>query len=454
MKKIKQIVGLGLCLTILGSVLASCGGGDQKPSEKSSESNISSKEEKGSDEQVTVHFINWQTNHKEANQKIVDAYEKEHPNVKIEMEYIGDMSSQDYLKKVDIMLMGDEPIDIVMTPGYEDYATRADSGSYLSLEDYFTAEGKSIDELYDSQMAVNDKHYGIASDMKYNIVLINKDMLDAAGLPVPPLDWTWEDYQDYAVKLTQGEGPEKVYGSYFHNWATTMNLGIQTKIEGNQIFKNEKELLVGEPTYQKWFEYIYQLENIDNASTPLVDIKSLNMNYRDQFFTGKIAMLPIATYMIPEIGNAKYPHDFVTTFAPIPTWDGGTSGMVSGAPLIYSIAKTAQHPQEAYDYLRFLTTEGVRIKSMFISSEKDVNKMDFVEPMVENFKALVDMDALNNVMKNPAWKDNTADFIPTYQKEVQTMLYEEFEKYLLDAQNLETTIKNMESNAKQIISKY
>lgn len=456
MKKFYRAMAATLGIIMLAGTLGACGGGTGSTTSVSGTqaSNVqNTTKDSSNEEQVTLRFVNWQTNHSAANQKIVDAFENENPNIKVEIEYIGDMSSQEYLKKVDIMLMGNEKIDLVMTPSVVDFSTRASSMSYLPLDEYFSEEGKSIDDIYSSQMAVDGKHYGIASDMKYNIVLINKQMLDDAGLPVPSLDWTWEDYAEYAKKMTHGDGANRVYGSYLHNWSSTMTMGMQTKKVGNPLFKTPTELFVTEPTFKMWMEYVNQIENIDKVSTPLADIKSLNMNYRDQFFTGKIAMLPMATYMIPEIGNEKYPHDFVTTFAPIPTWDDGTPGMVAGAPLIYSIAKTSEHPEEAFKYLRFMTTEGVKIKSMFISSEVGADKMEYVAPMVENFKELVDVEALEAVMTNPNWKDNPEDFVPTYHKEVETLLYEEFEKYLLGAVDIDAAITNMVKNAQVVIDK-
>ena len=65
----------------------------------------------------------------------------------------------------------------------------------------------------------------------------------------------------------------------------------------------------------------YDMENVDHCSTPLADVKALNMNYRDQFFNGNIAMLPMGTFMLSDIGNEKYSPDFVTTFARQPLWD-------------------------------------------------------------------------------------------------------------------------------------
>lgn len=112
------------------------------------------------------------------------------------------MNSSDYLTKTDIMLMGGEPIDILMTANYAQYTVRAMSGSYLPLDDFMKEEGITAEDAYNVILKVNDQTYGIPGEMKYNLVLINKNMLDEAGLEVPALDWTWDDYHEYAKKLT------------------------------------------------------------------------------------------------------------------------------------------------------------------------------------------------------------------------------------------------------------
>ena len=72
--------------------------------------------------------------------------------------------------------------------------------------------------------------------MKYNLVLINKDMLDAAGLDVPSLDWTWDDYREYAEKLTSGSGADTKYGSYFHSWgAVTYGESVVERVEAQSL---------------------------------------------------------------------------------------------------------------------------------------------------------------------------------------------------------------------------
>jgi multiple sugar transport system substrate-binding protein len=43
---------------------------------------------------------------------------------------------------------------------------------------------------------------------------VNQDLLSRASLTVPTASWTWENFTEYATKLTQREGDDvKVYGA-------------------------------------------------------------------------------------------------------------------------------------------------------------------------------------------------------------------------------------------------
>lgn len=326
MRKMKR--GLSLVLaSIMATALVGCSGGENTETTNTA-TTTENKETTGTtqvadenQEEITLRFVSWQTNHDEQNQKVAAAYKELHPNINVQFDYVGDMNSNDYLTKTDIMLMGGEAMDILMAPNYASYIVRAESGSYLSLDDYFTEEGTTAEDAYNVIVRVNDQTYGIPGEMKYNLVLINKDMLDAAGLDVPSLDWTWDDYREYAEKLTSGSGADTKYGSYFHSWGSCNLWGISSGKGGSTIFNDDKTLTFDNPNLAKFLQLRYDMENVDHSSTPLADVKALNMNYRDQFFNGNIAMLPMGTAMLSDIGNEKYAHDFVTTFARQPLWD-------------------------------------------------------------------------------------------------------------------------------------
>ncbi len=469
MKINRKATSLIMASAMAASLLAGCSGGKGASTETSktetakTEAAATTGAESGttaadttaaaddSGEPVTLRFVSWQTNHDAANQKVAEEYKKLHPNVTVQFDYVGDMNSKDYLTKTDIMLMGGEPIDILMASNYADYTVRAVSGSYLPLDDFFAEEGVAAEDAYNVIIPVDGKTYGIPGEMKYNLILINKDMLDEAGLPVPSLDWTWDDYRDYAMKLTSGSGADTKYGSYFHSWGNCNLWGITSGKKGSSYFNEDKTLTFANPDFAKFLQYRYDLENTDKCSVPLADVKSLNMNYRDQFFNGNIAMLPMGTFMLSDIGNEKYSPQFTTTFARQPLWDKDGEHYNVAAGTMFSIAKTSEHPKEAYDFLRFWTTEGVNIKGMFISNAKDSNKMDSVNAIIKDFTDKVDVDALSAIMQDPKWVDSYEEFTPEYQSEIDSILTEETDKYLLGSQSLDDTVAKLMERGNEVI---
>lgn len=443
------------------SLLAGCSGGGTKPTETTKPGAPSETTEKAagdtaaqnsdSEEPITIRMVSWQSHQAEANQKVADAYMKLHPNIKVQIDYVGDMNSQEYLTKSDIMLMGGEEMDILLAPGFADYTVRAASGSYLPLDEYFEAEGIEAEDAYNVISRVDGKTYGIPGEMKYNLVLINKDMLDEAGLPVPPLDWTWDDYHEYAKKLTKGSGVDTIYGSHFHTWGNVNLWGVTSAKKGNGFFNDDKTLTFDNPEFRDFIKLRYDMESVDKCSTSLADIKSLNISYRDKFFNGEIAMLPMGTFMLSDIGNEAYSPKSTTTFARQPLWNKDDEHYNVADAITFSIAKTSTHPKEAFDFLRFWTTEGVTIKGMFISNEKGVDKMDSVNQIISGFTAKVDVDALKPIMQDPKWVDSYPEYIPSYQSEIDSILTEETDKYLLGSQSLDDTIAKLMERGNEVI---
>lgn len=158
----------------------------------------------------------------------------------MEFEYAAENNNSDYLKKVDLMFAGGETFDIAAQPG--------------------------INEHFE---------------------------MDAAGLPVPKPDWTWDDYREYARKLTKGEGVDKVYGSHKHTWQICNLLGMYSTKLGNPYFKGAADKLnFGDPNIRGFLQFRYDLENVDKTEMPYFETKSQNVPYRNQWFNQKAAMMP------------------------------------------------------------------------------------------------------------------------------------------------------------------
>lgn len=447
----KRLFATAMASVMLASGLVGCGSSSSStPAGSTASGSTGGSETSG--EQINLRFVSWQTDYMDLNEAVAEAYTAEHPNITVTFDYYGDMTATEYYKKVDLMVMGGEEMDILMTSAFPEHAQRAGSGAYLPLDEYFEAEGVAPEEAYSIIQKVDDKIYGIPGDLKSWFVIINKDMLDAAGLEVPSLDWTWDDYREYAKAMTTGEGASKIYGSYFHSWDHYDYLGMWSTYPDNPMFKEDMSgVNFDDPDFKDWLQFRYDLENVDKSSMPYADVKSMNMNYRDKFFNGQIAMLPIGNFIVPELDDQdKYPHDFVTTFAPIPAWGDAEPGTTYTESHFYSVSKTSKHPQEAYDFIRFYTTEGMRIRGISVSAEAGIDKMEFMDMQIDD-PTYVDTEALSAVMNNPAWKDLVYANVPTYNKEMSQLMLDQCANFLLGSSSIDETIDSLITQGTQLM---
>lgn len=441
MKKGKKFLSMLMVSTLAMGMLSGCSG-----------SSSTSKSGDSDDGTVNLRFVSWYKNYKDLDEKVAEEYKKLHPNVNVTFEYYGDMTATEYYKKVDLMVMGGEEMDILMTSAFPEHAQRAGSGAYIALDEYFEKEGVKPEDEYSIVQKVNDKIYGIPGDVKSWFVLMNKDYLDEAGLPVPELDWTWDDYREYAKKLTKGDGADKVYGSYFHSWDHYDYMGMWSTYPDNPMFKEDMSgVNFDDPDFKDWLQFRYDLENVDKTSVPYSDVVSMNMNYRDKFFNGEIAMLPIGNFIVPELDDQdKYPHDFTTTFAAMPAWKEAEDGTTYTESHFYSVSKTSKHPQEAYDFIRYYTTEGMKIRGISVSAQKGIDKMEFMNMQIED-PTYIDVDALDKVMNNPKWKDLIYTNVPTYNKEMSQLMVDECSKFLLGTDSLDNVVSSLMKNGSKLM---
>ena len=447
----KKILSLMLAGATAVSLMTACGGGNGG---SAANEEITSAADLADKEDVTLKFYSWESNCSKEILDAANAYHEANPNITVEVEFLGDTNSTEYLKKIDLMIMGNEDMDVVMQPSLAQHSSRANGGALMSLNQFMDAEGIKMKEEYVIDTPVNGEYYGIPNQVKSWYVLINKNHLEEAGLDVPDFEWTWEDYKEYSVALTKGEGANKRYGSFMQAANDRYAyLPIWVEKDDNPYFLNENDLNFNDPLLKSFLEYRYDLENVTKSQVPYSDVKSLNMNYRDQFFNEKVSMLVIGSYTLADISNQeKYPHDFVSTFAPIPRWDESTeAGRTITEGHYYSIAKTSKHPQEAYDFIRWFTTDGMEYFKSSVSAASGVDRVEsFLAGIYEEDEKYYDIDALNNLFNNELWKDNIYKIAPVYQSQLESMLKEEVEKYLLGQQDIDTTIEALNVKGKEI----
>lgn len=445
---------LSLGTAVLAVSLAGCGGKEQT----SEPSGAGTKEASASEDGETI-VLKWYTDTDEIANKtlyktdeIAAEFMKQNPHVKIEIQpLVAATDTTSYLQKVDLMLASEEQLDIIYFSGGNQAAQKIASDSIIPLNDLAAERGIDLAEEYTNSLAFDGKYYTLAREDSPYITFINKDMLEEAGLPIPPLDWTWEDYREYARVLTKGEGPDKVYGSYFHTWDTLYQIGyfpdtLFYKEDGSSNFDN--------PAFKDFLKLRYEMEQ-EGISTPMAEIKSQNIAYREMFFNGKAAMMPQGTWLCGDIKDLeKYPHDFETTFAALPrlTKDQTPNATLGSGGSGYAIAKSCKHPEEAFDFIYFLTTWGADYNKSRISAWSKSDLEGTAKAVMGEDESLYDFEAFEQVM-NSLYQIQLSQF-PEYNAEVMQIFSEECEMGMTGVQTIDKTIENLISRSNEVINSY
>ena len=161
---------------------------------------------------------------------LIDAYEASHPDVNVE---VIDLGSADYQTALQIQLSGGgSEFDVVAVKDIPGYNNLVKAGLLADLTPL--AERDGIDtSLYGGiveQVTVDGKFYELPFRSDFWVLFYNKDLFDAAGVPYPTNDMTFEEYDALARQMTSGSGASKVYGAHYHS-ASLME-SIRSQMEG------------------------------------------------------------------------------------------------------------------------------------------------------------------------------------------------------------------------------
>lgn len=461
MKKKAKIFSAGLAAALVMSVVAGCSG--TKPTSESSQAadNSTAVSSTAPAKEATLKFYtptDEVTNKLRKWPEFIAEFEKKNPGIKVEMApLVANVNNEEYKKKADLMIAAGEQIDLVRSSALYELTEWVDNGVLEPLEDYAEKSGVNLMNEYKGLATYKDKIYAIPEEITPWLVFINKDMLDAAGLQVPPKDWTWDDYREYAKKLTKGEGANKIYGSFMNDWSNFFAVGVQSEILDTPFFTKDDKQNFDNPVFRDGLKFRYDLENVDKTQVPYADMSSQKLKYRTQFFSGKVAMVCMGSWMVSDIQlKDKYPHTFKTTFATYPRWSKDSkpnTSYLDGAGIGWSINAKSQNKEAAYKFLTALTSEGLEMGHNTWTAWKNTNADEMIRGIVGPDESLYDLEAFKNVVFDTDRVDNIVSRSGPGESEIIDAFTEEAEKYFVGGQSLDSTLKSTIDKANAIIEK-
>lgn len=442
-----KIAALTLSTVLLAGLVSACGSGD-KGSEGSSASPAAGGSEKP--KEVTIKFHHWYDEKIEKFDMLIAEFQKKYPHIKVESVVGALNDANETMKKIDLAAASGEALDVVIINSPSNFSQRAGMGLLEPLNSFLEKEGVKYADEYKSDYSVNGKYYALPGKVNQYFVMLNKNHLDEAGLAVPK-SWTWDEYLDYAKKLTKGEGAQKRYGTYFHTWVDYAMLPLMGQMDNNSLTKRDGTSNVDNDLFKQGLA-VRERAMKEGSAVPYADTISQKLHYRNVYMNGQASMIMIGSWMIPEAaGEGPIKQTFKTAFAPYPTAKAGDPIASKTDGDFLAVAASSKHKQEAYQFVRWMSTEGVVLQGKYLSGWKKADTTKLIDSMTAGANAdkLVDKESLKYVL------DTTKSanlFIPvTYQNELEKALTTEQEKMLLGNQSLDDAVNNARKKINDLI---
>ena len=307
-------------------------------------------------EDVTLNWALWDWDRTAYYQPLIEAYEAKNPGVTIEYT---DLGSADYNQMVMTQLTGGgDDLDVISIKDVPGYAQMVNTGRLMNLKDLgiVPEDTAGYGGLVEA-LTVDGGLYGMPMRTDFWIVYYNKAPFDAAGLDYPNNDMTWAEYDELARAVTTGFGQDKIYGTHFHTWRSTVELQAIQSGEHTLVSKDYSFL-------KPWYERAISLQD-DGTAMSYASLKTSQTHYSAPWLSGQLAMLPMGSWFIgTQIAKLAAGESEVTDWGLVryPHPEGVASGATAGQATSLGINVNSKKAEAAADFISWVAgPEGAAI---------------------------------------------------------------------------------------------
>ncbi len=301
---------------------------------------------------VTIRLLAWGDDTEvEARAETIAMFEAANPGIKVDFLH----TPADYMTKLQTMLAGGDYPDVIYL-GNGDAPSFVTRGQLLSLDSYIQRDSLDLSDVFPANLAlynVDGVQYGFPADAPSQQIFYNLTRFKDAGVEPPSSDWadeswTREAFLKKAIALTDASK---------NLWAFQVKSGFRfwwvwITANGGTFFNEDGTACVlNSPESVEALQFLADLIHVHKVA-PTMDVAS-EMGSATLFESGITAMetyFPAIGYMRTHIAD-KFEWDV----APHPAGAAGKS--CAGGGTGHMIAANAPHPEEAWQFLKFMISE-------------------------------------------------------------------------------------------------
>ncbi len=361
----KRVLAAVLTAGMLATSLAGCGGTSDTAASSdadaaaqtteatdASDASASASSETTGDV-TTLNWALWDIASTVYYQPLIDAFEAEHPDIKINMV---DLGSTDYSTVLGTQLSGGgSDFDVVTIKDVPGYVTLVSKGVLEPLDDLISQDGVDLSKYngITDQVTMDGKLYELPFRSDIWVLYYNKDVFDNAGVAYPTNDMTWEEYDALARSVTDTTPGSEVYGAHYHTWRSAVQL--------MGILDGEHTAVDGEYEWTKPYYEMVLAQQSDGVCQDYATLKTQGLHYSDAFAQGNVGMLNMGSWfistLIQKIQSGEYTECSNWGMVKYPHAEGVEPGSTLATITALSIPTSAPHKDEAWEFVKFVTGE-------------------------------------------------------------------------------------------------
>lgn len=257
---------------------------------------------------------------------------------------------------------------------------------YIERDNFDTSQ--YIESFWKTRAMWDGKVIGLPTSLGATLILYNKDIFDAQGVAYPDADWTTYDFIEIAQKLVDEETrtwgsdrPRKPFRTVWHNYGAMPYSDDSTTVDG---YLNSQAMIDA----YTWFWDLVHAGATPSASE-LSSLGTEGTGPVDLFRAGRIAMANLNQGHLRRV-VAEGMNVGVLPEPQVP----GKQRYVNAWATMISVWKGTEHPDEAWDFLKYLC--GPEGQSFMMARTNLIPTIDALLPNLpdgdtENMKAFFDV---------------------------------------------------------------
>ena len=331
--------------------------------------------------------------------QVINMFHEAHPNINVTYEFSG---WSDYWTKVNTQVAGGN-VACVMQQDYAYLTEWASRGLLIPMDDMISS--KQIDATNIAQSVldsgkVNGQVYGISLGTNSQTYILDADAFAKAGIDLPPMDWTWNDFEKISTEIHDKLG---IWSTAYGPWDDG-NLKSILLSSGQWMFNADGTAIgITDPT--PLINHLEMIKRLMDAGAiasmdQQADVSAPGLE-GSPIVDGKEAIRYQWSNQVVALTNAAGENRHFVLY-PVPRVEGGKSANYLKPSMFFSITKECQHPAEAAMFIDYFTNNldandvlaaerGVPVSKPVLDHLAD--KVDAVTASIFKFIADISADA-------------------------------------------------------------